>query len=97
MFNLIRFLIICALIYFSYKLIKSIFFPHVNAKRDLPEHKTTAIKSEDLIEDPYCHTYVPVSQAYKASIGGQTVYFCSKKCFDKYIIENPVKKAGEAL
>jgi YHS domain-containing protein len=97
MFNLIRFLIICALIYFSYKLIKWIFFSPATTKHDLPKHQATAIKSEDLVEDPYCHTYVPVSQAYKASIEGQTIYFCSQKCFEKYIIENPIKKAGEAL
>jgi YHS domain-containing protein len=97
MFNLIRFLIICALIYFSFKLIKWIFFSQVTADRDLPKHKVSAIKSEDLVEDPYCHTYVPMSQAYEASIEGQTIYFCSQKCFEKYIIENPVKKAREAL
>lgn len=97
MFNLIRFLIICTLIYFSYKLIKLIFFSPVTTNRDLPEHKATAIKSEDLIEDPYCHTYVPLSQAYKASIKGQTIYFCSQKCFEKYIMEDPIKKTREAL
>ena len=97
MFNLIRFLIICALVYFSYKLIKWIFFSPVITGHDLPEHKTTAVKSEDLVEDPYCHTYVPLSQAYKASIGGHTIYFCSQNCSEKYIIENPVKKTGEAL
>lgn len=97
MFNLIRFLIICALIYFSYKLIRWIFFSPVTANRDLPDQKTTAIKSEDLVEDPYCHTYVPLSQAYKGTIEGQTIFFCSQTCFEKYIMENPIKKAGEAL
>jgi len=97
MFNIIRFIIICALIYFSYKLIRWIFSSPVATNHDLPRHKATAIKGEDLVEDPYCHTYVPLSQAYKASIEGQTVYFCSQQCFEKYIIEHPVKKAGEAL
>jgi uncharacterized protein len=97
MFNVIRFLIICALIYFSFKLIKWIFFSPVTINRDQQEHQATAIKSEDLVEDTYCHTYVPMSQAYKASIEGQTIYFCSQNCFEKYIIENPIKATREAL
>ena len=41
-------------------------------------------KCEDLVEDPLCHTYVPVSHARKFEIGGKTVYFCSEKCLKRY-------------
>jgi len=37
-----------------------------------------------LVEDPYCHTYVPISDAYSVSLDGKTVYFCCKECFEKY-------------
>jgi len=41
-------------------------------------------RGEDLVEDPYCHTYVPVSVAYRAHINGKIVYFCSQGCFENY-------------
>lgn len=96
MFNLIRLVIICIIIYFAYRLVKWIIFsPGVNAP-DLPGRQASVTTSEELIEDPYCHTYVPMSQAYKSSIEGQEVFFCSQKCYEKYIVENPMKKAREA-
>jgi YHS domain-containing protein len=42
---------------------------------------------EDLVEDPHCHTYVPVSQAYRKEIGGKSYYFCSKECYETYVSE----------
>jgi YHS domain-containing protein len=41
-------------------------------------------KTEDLVEDPCCHTYLPLSQAYKADIDGKTVYFCSETCYENF-------------
>lgn len=38
----------------------------------------------ELKKDPVCGTYVPESSAVKWTIGGQTVYFCSEACRDKY-------------
>jgi YHS domain-containing protein len=38
----------------------------------------------ELRKDPVCGTYVPESSAVKLSVGGQTVYFCSEACRDKY-------------
>jgi YHS domain-containing protein len=97
MFNLIRFVIICGFIYGIYRLIKWIIFaPRIKAN-DLQEHRASEIKGEDLIEDPLCHTYVPLSQAHKALIDGQAVYFCSQKCFEKYRASNSNMKAREAL
>jgi YHS domain-containing protein len=39
---------------------------------------------EDLVEDPVCHTYVPISHALKMEVAGETRYFCSQKCLDAY-------------
>lgn len=96
MFNLIRFAVICVLVYFAYRIIKWIFFSPVIKTHDLPERQVSALKGEDLIEDPYCHIYMPKSQAFKATVDGQELYFCSKKCCERYIVEKPIKKAQEA-
>jgi YHS domain-containing protein len=39
---------------------------------------------EELVEDPVCHTYIPISNAIKWETKGKTVYFCSQKCLEKY-------------
>ena len=39
---------------------------------------------EDLVEDPLCHTYVPMTHARRVEIDGKTVYFCSEKCLEQY-------------
>jgi YHS domain-containing protein len=43
---------------------------------------------EDLVEDPVCHTYIPVSSALMMNVDGKTVYFCSQKCLDAYVLES---------
>jgi len=44
-------------------------------------------RGEDLVEDPQCHTYVPMTHARKVDIEGKTVYFCSEKCLAQYKAE----------
>jgi YHS domain-containing protein len=46
-----------------------------------------APKGEDLVQDPFCKTYVPKSQAYVKEIDGKPHYFCGKECFEKYLTE----------
>lgn len=46
------------------------------------------VTGEDLVEDPVCHTYIPVSAALKINANGKTLYFCSQKCLDRYLSEN---------
>jgi YHS domain-containing protein len=96
MFNLIRFVIICVLVYFAYRIVKWIFFSPVKSSYELPKRQESTQNGEELIQDPYCHIYMPISHAYKASIEGQELYFCSKKCCERYSVEKPAKKAQEA-
>ena len=42
-------------------------------------------KGEDLVQDPFCRTYVPKSQAYLKEIEGRPQYFCSRECCEKYL------------
>ncbi len=81
---LIRIFIFFIVGYVIYKIIKSI-------RREKPfvvmndNNKTTAELGEELVEDPYCHTYIPISQACKKEIAGKEHYFCSKECSEKYV------------
>ena len=58
-------------------------FPAVGGK-PRPAKIQTADAGEELVKDPQCHAYVPVSQAVRAEIGGKKVYFCSMKCLEQY-------------
>jgi uncharacterized protein len=84
---LIRYLIYFILLYVIYKIIRTIrqtkpFVVHSN------QYRSTAAAGEELVEDPYCHTYIPISQACQKEIAGKEHYFCSKECLEKYIREN---------
>ena len=96
MLSLIRLVIFGFLIYLVYRLAKWIILSPGIKGQDMPEHQVPAGQGEELVEDPHCHIYVPMSQAYKASIDGQDVFFCSQKCFEKYISEHSTEKAQGA-
>ncbi len=69
-------------IYLLYKLIRKS-FPAVGGKPGSARIQTPAA-GEELVEDPLCHTYVPLSQAFRTEIDGKTVCFCSQKCLEQY-------------
>lgn len=39
---------------------------------------------EQLKKDPVCGTFVPPSTAVQKTVGGETYYFCSATCRDKF-------------
>ena len=79
---ILRWVIGIVLIYLLYKLIRTA-FPAVGGKPGPAKIKNPAAV-EELVEDPLCHTYVPLSQAFRTEIDGKTVYFCSQKCLEQY-------------
>jgi len=49
-----------------------------------PSAKNVPVAGEDLVEDPLCHVYIPISSACRVSVKGKNLYFCSQKCLDEY-------------
>jgi uncharacterized protein len=45
---------------------------------------TTLPTPEALKKDPVCGTFLPASSAVQKTIKGQTYYFCSAECRDKF-------------
>jgi len=70
---IIRLLIAVLAIYLLYRIARGLFLKGSAAKKELPK----ARPGEDMVEDPYCHVYVPISDAYAATVEGHTRYFCS--------------------
>ena len=80
----LRIVILGILLYFLYRLVMDgIRKKRANRGRqtttaDLPAHDV-------LVEDPFCHTYIPKGQAVTLREGDETVYFCSESCKSSYL------------
>ena len=57
--------------------------------------KTELKAGEDLVQDPVCRTYVPISHAHRLSIDGKVCYFCGAACLEQYKKEAVDKGQGE--
>ncbi len=42
-------------------------------------------ESEELVQDPYCQTYVPKRSAIRKRLYGKDYYFCEEECLKKFI------------
>ncbi|OPY09286.1 MAG: hypothetical protein A4E68_00603 [Syntrophaceae bacterium PtaB.Bin095] len=80
---IVRIVAAIVIFYLLYRMAKWLFHSSVKTADPLPTQKMPE-KTEDLVEDPCCHAYLPVSQAYKATLDGKTVCFCSRECYEKY-------------
>ena len=40
---------------------------------------------EELIQDPYCQTYIPKRTAVRKRVGGRDYYFCNKDCLRRFL------------
>ncbi|OGP91569.1 MAG: hypothetical protein A2031_07340 [Deltaproteobacteria bacterium RBG_19FT_COMBO_43_11] len=81
-----RVLVFLILIFLLYRIIKSMRQDRL-ARGNSSGVVSSSLSGEDLVEDPACHTYIPISQAYRKEISGRTYYFCGKQCYEKYILE----------
>ncbi len=86
MIQIIKVLVVLVLFYVGYKIVKM--FQRVKSQefKDCRVDATPS-KGEDLVQDPFCRTYVPKSQAYVKEINGRQQYFCSSECCAKYLAE----------
>ncbi len=79
-----RFIIIMLITYLAYKFLMGLFITKGTQRRHVPGQPGQMASGEDLVEDPCCHTYIPLSNALKTSVQGKIVYFCSKKCLEEF-------------
>lgn len=79
-----RLIFAIAIVYLVYRIGKKLFLPPISGRREEFPERPTPIESEDMLQDPLCGTYVPAGEAYKATINGKALYFCSEACCEKY-------------
>jgi len=79
-----RLLILGILMYVGYRALKALVLPvkpSVRSEREPPSAEVDDV----MVKDPFCKTYFPARRAIKRVIKGETLYFCSKDCRDKYM------------
>ena len=76
---MIRLFIYFLLICFIYRTVKGLFKSRKQVK---PGPRGEVI--DEMVQDPYCKTYVPRKDAVKKVIDGQEYSFCSTECAEKF-------------
>jgi YHS domain-containing protein len=50
-------------------------------------------EAEELVQDPYCQTYIPKRSALRKRLFGRNYYFCKKECLEKFIQNENLQKS----
>lgn len=79
--GLFRVFLALAAIYLLYRIVKGL--TRLGKERAKMRVEPERLK-EDMVEDPYCHVYIPVSEAYCGTLNGSECYFCSRECYEKF-------------
>jgi YHS domain-containing protein len=71
---------------FLLRAVRILFFPF--KKKGGGRSVTTGVDGQPatdvMVKDPVCGTYVPMRDAIRKTIGGQSLYFCSQECLSAY-------------
>jgi uncharacterized protein len=76
---MLRFLIILVLAYVLYRLIRGAFSP----SKEIYRGKNGAVIDE-MVQDPFCKTYIPRRESIRKVIDGEEYFFCSETCADQF-------------
>ena len=81
---MLRFLLFAILFYLLYRVIKGFW----GTAKQIQKNKNTTGVIDEMVQDPFCKTYIPRREAIRKSIGGKEHFFCSKECADKFESES---------
>ncbi|MBN1255064.1 MAG: YHS domain-containing protein [Deltaproteobacteria bacterium] len=80
-----RYIIIFLIIYLCYVILRKALIPLLRTYKLFKRYqKTSNSNAKEMVQDPYCQTYIPKETALKATIGGEVFYFCSRKCLEEF-------------
>ena len=88
----LRLVILMFLFYILYRLLfkgKKV----LKGKSSDSKSESSNLPTQDvLVEDPFCHTFVPKRNAIKLKQETETLYFCSEKCYETYLSQKGASK-----
>jgi YHS domain-containing protein len=77
---MLRFLLFAILIYILYRIVKGFW----GSAKQIHKSRNTAGVIDEMVQDPFCETYVPRREAVRKVIDGKEYFFCSTECAEKY-------------
>lgn len=83
-----RFLIYLVLAYVAYRVLKSFLG---SGKKVQERRESSSQVIDEMIQDPYCKTYIPRREAVERIIEGKPIFFCSDQCASRYQLEEKSK------
>ena len=81
--SLIRFIILAFLGYLLYRTIKGVF----RSNKEIDRSPDGGVIDE-MVQDPFCKTYIPRRESIKRVINGNEYRFCSDECASKFEATN---------
>ena len=82
---MIRLLIFGALIYLLYRALKSWIFKDLKIEDPGSTGDDRKQIDDIMVKDPFCNTYFPKRDALRVKHKGETLFFCSQECKQKYL------------
>lgn len=79
---MIRVIFLAVLAYILYRLVKGVFSPRTKIDR----RKAGGVIDE-MVQDPFCGTYIPRRESIRRVMEGEEYLFCSDECADKFALE----------
>jgi uncharacterized protein len=76
---MLRLIILGILAYLLYRVVKGVFSPSTKIERGRGGGVI-----DEMVQDPYCKTYIPRRESVKRVIQGEEYLFCSDDCADKF-------------
>ena len=80
---MLRIFIYIIIAYLLYRILKSLF-----SKNKGIERTRGGGIIDEMVQDPFCKTYIPRKDAKKKVIQGQEYFFCSDECASKFELED---------
>ena len=65
-------------------LVGALFWALRELMRGAPAPRVPKGESEEMVRDPQCGVYLPVTSALRKKVRGETLHFCSKECEEEY-------------
>lgn len=80
MSRLLWFILLAAAIYIAFKSLRGLF----SSVKTQVGHKTKPVEGGEMIQDPMCGIYIPKVEAIEGRVKGETHFFCSPQCLERY-------------
>jgi len=74
-----RIIILTILGYLLYRVVRVVFSSRKTFKRN-----GNGGPIDEMVQDPFCRTYIPLRDAQKKIINGKEYFFCSRECAEKF-------------